>query len=76
MQKKTLELLIKIYKLQNIIAKGLDLSGTIDINTFIKSIICIEVRIKIINYGTIYPVSNKLIKIYCNVEEVDSSILI
>lgn len=56
--------------------RNLNLLAAIDRNTLIKLVNCITVGIKIINYGTIYQISNKPINICYNTEEVDGLILI
>ena len=58
--KKTLELLMKVHQLWNIVDRGLDLSGAIDRNTLTKSINYVTASIKIIDYGTICPITKKL----------------
>lgn len=74
--KKSLELLMKVHRLWDIQDRSIDLSGAIDGNTLTKSVNCITAGIKIIDYRTVCPISDKLINVCYNTEEVDGNILI
>ena len=67
---------MKVNRLWNITDRSIELSGAIDGNTLTKSVNYVTAGLKMIDYGTICPMSKKPINVCYNAEEVDGSILI